>query len=212
VSSTRPWVVGGIPLAVTNNTRIRGEVGVGDLVKVEGVLVDGQWQAEEIKRLDPDLGCFNFSAGVLSVDAGQLVLQGGQTLTLGEQITVEGDLRTGALIIIFGCVREDGDFIIVTIIVIGQIELPPVEPTSTPQPQPTTAPPPSTGPIVITENNQTLTLTCSGNPVTINGNDNTMTLLGAGSSRTVRGNSNRVTVQGGVPVTNTGNNNVIQQP
>ncbi|HKZ86125.1 MAG TPA: DUF5666 domain-containing protein [Anaerolineae bacterium] len=67
------------------------------------------------------------------------------------------------------------------------------------------------GAFVITENNQTLTLTCNGHSVTINGNDNTITLLGTCSSITIRGNSNWVSIQAAASITNTGNNNVIQQ-
>jgi len=208
VNSINPWVVGGIPLAVDDNTEIKGEIAVGDRVKVEGVVLpDGTWLAQAIKRLDRNRGCFSFSTVIRGVDANQIVLFDGQTVTLGEGVTVEGELNTTAVIIIFGCVREDGTFIIVTIIVIGQIELPP-----TPVPQPTTAPPPSTGSFDITENNQTLTLICNGNSVTIRGNDNHITLLGNCGSVTIRGNSNWVSIQSATSVTNTGNNNTIQGP
>lgn len=138
--------------------------------------VDVAWRAEEIKRLDSDLGCF--SAVVRRVEANEIVLLDGQTLQLGEGITAPGDLQAATVIILFGCLGEEGDFVIVTIIVIG-------------------------------ENNQTLT--CSGNSVTINGNENTITLLRACRSVTIRGNSNRVSVEASTPVTNTGNNNIIQQ-
>ncbi|MGQ0605246.1 MAG: DUF5666 domain-containing protein [Anaerolineales bacterium] len=213
VSSINPWIVGGIPLAVDDNTEIKGEIAVGDRVKVEGVVLsDGTWFAQEIKRLDRNRGCFSFTTVIRQVNANQIVLFDGQTVTLGEGVTVEGELDITAVIIIFGCVREDGTFVIVTIIVIGRIEVPPVPPTPTPVPQPTTAPPPSTGPIDIPGNNQTLTLTCNGNTVTIRGNDNTITMLGTCGNVTIRGNSNWVFIQSATSVTNTGNNNTIQGP
>lgn len=78
---------------------------------------------------------------------------------------------------------------------------------------PTVEPPPaSTGTILITDNDQTLTFTCSGNAVEVRGNANVITLLGSCSSITVRGNANQVYWQSGSPViTNTGNENIISQ-
>jgi hypothetical protein len=214
VSSINPWIVSGIPLAMDDNTEIKGEIAVGDRVRVAGVVLpDGTWLAEEIERLDHNQGCFSFSTVVRQIDAGRIILFDGQTVTLGEGITVEGELDVTAVIIVFGCVREDGTFSIVTIIVVGQIELPPMPPTATSvPPPPTSVPPPSTGSFDITDNGQTLTLTCSGHSVTIRGNDNHITLLGMCSSVTIRGNSNWVSIQSATSITNTGNNNIIQGP
>ena len=88
--------------------------------------------------------------------------------------------------------------------------------TSTPVPPTNTAaqaqPPASSGPILITDNDQTLTFTCNNNEVEVRGNANVITLLGACSSITVKGNGNRVYWQSGSPViTDTGNENVISQ-
>ena len=78
---------------------------------------------------------------------------------------------------------------------------------------PTIQPPPaSSGTILITDNNQTLTFTCNGNAVEVRGNANVITLLGSCSSITVRGNANQVYWQSGAPIiTNTGNENIISQ-
>lgn len=88
-------------------------------------------------------------------------------------------------------------------------------PTRTPKPTnppPTQPPPPAiSGPVVITENNQILTINCSGASVTVNGNNNTLALYGMCSSLIVRGNNNRITVPAGTPINNTGNGNVINQ-
>jgi hypothetical protein len=86
----------------------------------------------------------------------------------------------------------------------------PVPPTAIP---PTVQPPPaSSGTIIITDNDQTLTFTCNGNAVEVRGNANVITLLGSCASITVRGNGNQVYWQSGSPViTNTGNENIIQQ-
>ena len=85
-----------------------------------------------------------------------------------------------------------------------------VPPTSTPVPPP---PPPGDGsPIVVNDNDQTLTFTCNGNSVMINGNNNTITLLGSCGAVTIRGNNNWVSIQSATSVTNTGNNNTIVGP
>jgi hypothetical protein len=78
--------------------------------------------------------------------------------------------------------------------------------------QPPPAPPPISGTITVTENNQTQTFTCNNSAVNILGNNNTITLLGVCGSITVKGNNNTVFWSEGSPVmTNTGNNNVITQ-
>jgi hypothetical protein len=75
------------------------------------------------------------------------------------------------------------------------------------QPSPT-----STGTIVVTGSDQTLTFTCTGNAAEIRGHANTVTLLGSCSSITVTGNGNRVFWQSGLPViTNNGSDNIISQ-
>jgi hypothetical protein len=91
----------------------------------------------------------------------------------------------------------------------------PLPPTSTPVPPPPptpvppSPPPANIGPIVITDNDQTLTFTCSGNEVIIRGNANNITLLGNCGAITIRGNGNRVSIQSATSVTNTGNGNQI---
>jgi hypothetical protein len=89
--------------------------------------------------------------------------------------------------------------------------LPPtaVPPTAVP---PTIQPPPaSSGTIIISDNDQTLTFTCNGNAVEVRGNANVITLLGSCASITVRGNGNVIYYSGSPVITNTGNENIIQQ-
>jgi len=84
-------------------------------------------------------------------------------------------------------------------------------PTQT-APAPTVQPPASSGPIIITDNDQVLTFTCDGNAVEVRGNANVITLLGSCSSITVKGKGNQVYWQSGSPViVNTGNENIISQ-
>ena len=94
------------------------------------------------------------------------------------------------------------------------LEVPPSPIPFTPTAVPPTvqAPPASSGTIIVTDNDQTLTFTCNGNAVEVRGNANTITLLGSCSSITITGNGNRVFWQSGSPViTDKGNENIIQQ-
>lgn len=225
VNSMDPWIVGGIPLAVDENTFIDGIVQVGALVRVRGlILPDGTLLATLIVRLDDDsepIGCYTLTTIVIAVSGNQLTLEGLPPITLHEGITVEGDIIPDATIAITICVTRDGTLVIVSIVVVHYVPPPPPAPPATvPPPPPPTAPPapaptlpPSSGggAFDITDNNQNLTLTCSGHTVTVSGNDNTITLLGSCGSIVVRGNSNRIFYQAAASITNTGNNNTIQQ-
>jgi hypothetical protein len=84
-----------------------------------------------------------------------------------------------------------------------------VPPTVPPQLPTQAPPPPSSGTILITDNAQTLTFTCSGNAVEVRGNANTITLLGSCGSITVKGNANVIYYSGSPVVTDTGDGNTI---
>ncbi|MGQ0600268.1 MAG: DUF5666 domain-containing protein [Anaerolineales bacterium] len=127
VTSLNPWVVGGVPLAVDANTVIDGEVTMGALVRVSGVILpDGTWQAETITRLPSNRGCLNLSTVVRSVDANQIVLLDWQVITLDGNVQVVGEIKIATIVIVSGCIREDGTLIIVNVIVIYQLDKLPV--------------------------------------------------------------------------------------
>jgi hypothetical protein len=142
VDSTAPWVVAGIPLSVTAGTEIDAGLAIGDLVRVSGVILpDGTWRARTIRRLDAGQGCLELRNIVLSVEGSQLVLFDGQVIDL-TGVTVEGTLQPGAVVVIYGCVADDGEFTAITVIVLFQLpELPP-----TPTPVPTITPAPTRPP------------------------------------------------------------------
>ncbi len=123
VTSTDPWIVSGILLDVNDETEIKGDIDIGDLVKVEGRILadaDGRWLAKEIKRIDaePGIGCFSFSVVIVGIDGDRLILADGQTIGLGGSVIVEGELEVGAIILVFVCVDADGMVTVVSIIVI----------------------------------------------------------------------------------------------
>lgn len=63
---------------------------------------------------------------VRSVDANQVVLLDWHTPNLGEGIQVVGELKIATVIIVSGCIREDGTLIIVNIVVIYQLDQLPI--------------------------------------------------------------------------------------
>jgi len=122
VSSIDPWVVNGLPLVVTNNTTVLGNIVVGDLVWVRIRLAgDGTWQVVAIRPLTPrfGLGCFVINTTVVGIQANQLTLQHWPALTLDDEDDFGGDLDDLALnsIVTFPiCIAFDG-----TIVVTGRI-------------------------------------------------------------------------------------------
>jgi len=132
VESLDPWVVAGVDLTVDDKTQIEEGIAVGDTVKVEGrILEDGTWLAEEITLAEEGLGCTNVPVVVESVEDGQITLADGQVISLDQVGEVEGDLKVASVIIIQTCVQADGSIVIVSIIVIYQLdELPTALPTS----------------------------------------------------------------------------------
>lgn len=214
VDAVDPWIISGIPITVDAGTLIDDTIEVGALVRVHGrILPDGDWLAALIVRLDEDddpLGCYTVTTTVISVSGSQITLKGLPPLTLNEDILVEGDIAVNAIITVTICVNQDGTIIIVSIIVIHTA--PPPPPPAPPPPPDDGPPPPSGGGSYdISGNNENLTLTCNGHTVTVRGNDNTITLRGSCGSIVVRGNNNTIFYQAAGSITNTGNNNSIQQ-
>jgi len=127
VTGMDPWVVGGIELTVNENTEIKGDIAVGNFVRVEGrILEDGAWLAQKIKRLDSRLGCLSFSTVIRSADAQQIVLLDWRAVKLGEGIEVKGEVKVAAVVIVFGCVQEDGELVIINVIVVYQLDSIPI--------------------------------------------------------------------------------------
>jgi hypothetical protein len=126
VTSLDPWVVGGIPLVVDANTTIDGNVAAGDLVRAHGVILpDGTWRADRIRRLERNRGCLSLSTVVRSMDDDQIVLLDWQALQRSA-VTVTGEVRVATVVIVSGCIGEDGTLVIVNVIVIHQLDQLPV--------------------------------------------------------------------------------------
>lgn len=125
VLSLDPWNVGGVSLVVDENTIIKGDITLGEMVKVKGmILEDGTWLATEIKHTGLHLGqgCFMFTSVVQSVTGDQIVLIDGQTLKRTGDLKVTGDIQEGSLVRYQYCVDKNGVGVIGRITVISQLE------------------------------------------------------------------------------------------
>ena len=129
VNSTDPWIIGGVALAVDGNTVIQGKTAVSRLVHVKGeVLPDGTLLAREIIGQDLRQGCLTMSSAVRQINSNQVVLFNWQVIRLGGGVTIQGEVQVATVVLVSGCVGEDGTFIISNVIVIAQLkELPSVD-------------------------------------------------------------------------------------
>lgn len=143
VDSVDPWVVNGITLIVTDETDIQGEIAVGMVVRVEILLLeDGTWEVLSITLLGEtteDSGCVTVIATVVSMSGGELQFLGWpDTVTfMPDQQTAnennqgedddedDEDDEGGGVTVSVGqtvtavvCVSEDGQLIIVQIIIL----------------------------------------------------------------------------------------------
>ena len=125
VTSLEPWIVNNIPLTVDETTEISENIMVGDLVWVQGVILpDGTWLAHKIQRLERSLGCLTQTTLVVSIDIdeiGVLDRHWGKIKKHGG-LHVVGDVKEATVIILSGCVQEDGTFIVTQITAIYQFD------------------------------------------------------------------------------------------
>lgn len=129
VLSLNPWNVRGVSLTVDERTTIKGEISLGEMVKVTGwILADGRWLATEIKHTGLHLGqgCFLVSSVVQSVNGDQILLMDGQTLVWGGDLDVQGDLKEASAVRYQFCVDKEGEGQIGRIVVVYQLDALPV--------------------------------------------------------------------------------------
>lgn len=125
VESTDPWVVNGVPLEVDETTAIEAGIEMGDLVRVEVLLLpDGSWRATRIQSLEGTLtgGCLIISDVVLKVEDGEIVLLNWPALKIDDDVEIEGEISSGSVLLITLCFKEDGSLQVVKIIVLHDLD------------------------------------------------------------------------------------------
>ncbi len=117
VTSMDPWIVDGLPLVVTSDTDIMGNVTVGSLVSVRArLMADGTWTVLTIRLLFPDFGygCLTISSPVIAFDAGMIRVKHWHVdIKRDGRVQIKGDLKINNVITIPLCTGWDGITIIV---------------------------------------------------------------------------------------------------
>lgn len=145
VDSMEPWVVSGIALTSDENSLIADEIVVGTAVHVIAqIQADGSLLILEMTPIEEfGSGCLGYTSLIMAVADGQITLLDGSTIALTEDIVVSGELAPGAVVMILVCTSADGTQIVTSIVVIYQLDTPPVV---TPTPVPPTPVPPAPQP------------------------------------------------------------------
>lgn len=180
VSSIDPWVIGDIEVDVDENTLIDEEVTIGTEVQVQGIILpDGTLLAQIIEPLDDESGeingCFTYTTVIISINGNQIQLQGFPLIQMDDSVPVDGDLVPDSTITVSICIGQDGNLIIVNIIII-QVPLPP------PTQPPTTPPNDGNGKVTICHKNKnTLSISQSAVPAHLGHGDTLGACTGGGN-------------------------------
>ncbi len=122
VSSIDPWIVNGLQLFLTDDSRLQGNIRLGELVQVRIRLAgNGMWQVVAIRPLTPrfGLGCFVINTTFLGLQSNQLLLQHWPALSLDDDDDDFADLlgtRINSVVAFPLCIAFDG-----TIVITGRI-------------------------------------------------------------------------------------------
>jgi hypothetical protein len=136
VDEIEPWVIGGIPVDVDEDTVVEEGIEEGDLVLVEALIQeDGSWLATAIQKVAFDevgLGCFAVTTQVLGVSGSELLVEGWPTIDLDELgESAPDDIAENSVVLLYICVLPDGETTVINIIV---IYVPVVEPPDEDEP------------------------------------------------------------------------------
>jgi hypothetical protein len=113
VENIAPWVVGGVPFQIRDWTEIEPGIQIGDLVSVEGrILEDGTWVASEIVLVDEDededLLRVVFVGEVDDIDPWTV---SGIPLTVNEATAIQGDIAVGDRVKVTVTILPDGTWL-----------------------------------------------------------------------------------------------------
>ncbi|MEJ2746615.1 MAG: DUF5666 domain-containing protein [Anaerolineae bacterium] len=103
------WTISGVSVAVDADTEIKGEIAVGDVVKVEGWIdEDGIWLAHEIKLVEAEESTFEISGNVDSIDPWSVA---GISFEIDDWTEIEEGIAVGALVKVEGRILPDGTWV-----------------------------------------------------------------------------------------------------
>lgn len=124
VDSIDPWVVNGIQLNITEDTNIQGTITPGMFVRVEILLLpDGTWEVLSIVPIgetDEETECTTVVVTIVKIEGDEIQFSGWPVITLSEDVEIESGLEalsTGQVVVAVVCPSEDGQIVIVQIII-----------------------------------------------------------------------------------------------
>ena len=116
VDGMDPWVVAGVALTTNDWTEIKGEIAVGDRVKVEGVIqTDGTWLANEIKLVDDELDTAVIEF-VGTVDSQEPWIVNGIALTTDDNSIIAAEITVGTSVQVVAQILPDGTLVIIEMV------------------------------------------------------------------------------------------------
>lgn len=107
--ATDIWTVAGQTIMANDETDVDDDIEVGDLVRVEGVILpEGELQAERIVRIEDAPGLpFDFE-GVVQTIADTTWTVSGVVITVDDETEIAAGLEVGDLVHVRGWILEDG--------------------------------------------------------------------------------------------------------
>ena len=106
------WTVAGQTIAVNDETSVEGDVENGDLVSVEGVILEaGTFLAERIRLIEEEPGLpFDF-VGVVQDVGDETWTISGVTLTVNAETEIDEGLTSGDVVEVHGWILDDGSWL-----------------------------------------------------------------------------------------------------
>ncbi len=107
--SGNAWTISGMAITTDAHTEIEGDPVVGDVVKVEGVILDdGAWLAHEIKLDEEDENEFEITGSVNSIDPWSVA---GVPFETNNWTEMDDNIVVGDLVKVEGIILDDGTWV-----------------------------------------------------------------------------------------------------
>ena len=121
LESTDPWKVAGMTLQTNESTQIEEGLQVGDLVRVQGVILeDGTWLANSIQRAQEQVDPIIILIG--RVDSVDPWVVNGIQLNVTEDTDIQGTITPGMFVRVEILLSPDGTWEVLSIAPLGEIE------------------------------------------------------------------------------------------
>lgn len=116
------WLISGHVVALTAETAVDGDIEVGDLVSVSGViLADDTWEAHQITAVEDDEAQFTLSGEVDSIDPWQVA---GIGFEIRPWTVIEAGIAVGDRVQVHGVILTDGTWVATDITLIDETDEP----------------------------------------------------------------------------------------